>query len=124
MAPAGLVAIIQAVAGANDEIQQREAVFASEVRAAALRERDALQQVRTALATTADEAEAALLATGNCSQVLDRVITERADVERIALLDAAGEIVCNGDGWASPGQHPEWQKFKSRPTARFSLNPA
>ncbi|HLS19966.1 MAG TPA: sensor histidine kinase [Paracoccaceae bacterium] len=123
MAPAGLVAIIQAVAGANDEIEQREAVFASEVRAAALRERDALQQIRTALATAADEAEAALLATGNCSQVLDRFADERADIERVALLDAAGDVVCSGDGWTSPGHLPEWERFKSRPAARFSLNP-
>src|SRR5690625_1095066 len=102
MAPAGLVAIIQAVAGANDEIRQREAVFASEVRAAALRERDDLQRVRISLATAAVEAEAALRATGSCHQVLDRFARERADLGGVALLDSAGESACSANDWKRP----------------------
>ncbi|HET7410632.1 MAG TPA: histidine kinase dimerization/phosphoacceptor domain -containing protein, partial [Paracoccaceae bacterium] len=123
MAPAGLVAILQALSGANDEIEQRETVFASEMRAAALRERDALQQVRTALATAADEAEEALLATGDCDGVLDRFARERPDLERAALLDARGRVVCGETGWSVTQDLPQWREFVADPEASFILKP-
>lgn len=123
MAPAGLVAILQALSGANDEIDQREAVFASEMRAAALRQRDALQQARSALATAADEAEEALLATGDCDGVLARLARERPDLERAALLDARGQVVCGAVDWSVARDVPDWKQFVANPDATFTLEP-
>ena len=121
MAPAGLVAILQALSGANEEIDQREAVFASEMRAAALRERDALQQVRSALATAADDAEQAYLATGSCDEVLARLARERPDLERAALLDARGRTVCGANDWSVRRDLPQWREFVADPRATFAL---
>ena len=123
MAPAGLVAILQALSGANDEIGQREAVFASEMRAAALRQRDALQQARSALATMADEAEEALLATGDCDGVLARFSRERPDLERAALLNARGRVVCGSVEWSVTRDLPQWKQFVADPEPNFTLQP-
>ncbi len=121
MAPAGLVAILQAVSGANDEISQREAVFASEMRATALRERDALQQLRSSLAVAADEAEQAFLETGRCGEALTELAAERPDLRRAALLDARGKTVC-GANWDVARDLPRWRVFVANPQATFSLD--
>lgn len=123
MAPAGLVAILQAIASANDEIGQREAVFASEMRTAALRERDALQQVRSMLAVVADEAEQAYLETGQCGQALTALAEQRPDLMRLALLDARGRPVCGAIEWQVGADIPDWQQFVADPRPTFVLDP-
>lgn len=123
MAPAGIVAILQVLSGANDEIKQREAVFAGEMRATTLRERDALQQVRVALAATADAAEEALLATGECDTVLERFATSEPGLGHLALLDEQGSVVCGAKGWWSAGDLPQWKRFVEGREPLFTLAP-
>ena len=122
MAPAGLVAILQALSGANAEIEQREAVFASEMRATALRERDALQQVRSGLAIAADEAEQSYLETGRCGEALIGLAAQRPDLRRAALLNARGKTVCGATDWDVARDLPRWRGFVADPRATFSLD--
>jgi two-component sensor histidine kinase len=121
MAPAGLLALLQAFASADDAIGQREAVFASEMRATALKERDALVQVRDALAAAADTAEGEFLINGDCGPALRVLSAGVAGISRAALLDSAGRTVCGTEPWTT-GDLPQWDEFKRWPHPMFSLD--
>ena len=123
MAPAGILALLQAYASADDAIGQREAVFASEMRATALKERDTLLSVRTALAAAADAAENQFLATGDCEQALSELTAQAPNLGRAALLNAGGETVCGTETWTVSTDLPQWSEFQRWPHAMFSLDP-
>ena len=123
MAPAGILALLQAYASADDAIGQREAVFASEMRATALKERDALLRVRSALAAAADAAEEQFLATGDCARALGQLAAEAPNLGRTALLNAAGRTVCGTEDWTVSTDLPQWSEFLRWPHAMFSLDP-
>lgn len=120
MAPAGILALLQAFASADDAIGQREAVFASEMRATALKERDALLRVRSALASAADAAEAEIMATGDCGAALRNLTAQVPGVAKAALLNIDGGTVCGTEGWATT-ELPQWDEFRRWPHAMFSL---
>jgi two-component sensor histidine kinase len=124
MAPAGILALLQAYASADDAIGQREAVFASEMRATALKERDTLLRVRTALAAAADSAEEQFLETGDCGRALGALAAQTPNLGRAALLNAAGETVCGTEAWTVSTDLPQWSEFLRWPHAMFSLDPS
>ena len=122
MAPAGILALLQAYGSADEAIGQREAVFASEMRATALRERDALLRVRSALAAAADAAEHQLLSDGECGPALHELTGQAAHLSRAALLDAQGRIVCGTETWTIANDLEQWDEFLRAPRAIFSLD--
>lgn len=121
MAPAGIVALLQAYASADDAIGQREAIFASEMRATALKQRDALLQVRSALAHAADAAEDEYLASGDCGPALRKLTADAAGLGRAVLLDSQGRPVCGTETWSASNDLPQWEEFRRWPHPMFSL---
>jgi two-component system, sensor histidine kinase PdtaS len=122
MAPAGILALVQAYASANEAIGQREAVFASEMRATSLKQRDALLRVRTALAATADAAEEQLLEGGDCGPALRELASQPILLSRAAMLNADGQTVCGTEDWAVSADLPQWEEFLRWPHAMFSVD--
>lgn len=120
MAPAGALAVLQALAGAEQEVRQRDAVFASEMRATALKQRDALLQVRNQLAAAADAAESAYLGTEECGPVLERLTLQRY-FSRAVLLDRQGRVVCGSSEWKPLRHVSDWEGFVADPGARFTV---
>lgn len=115
MAPAGLLAALQAVSNANGALEQRESLLASEMRNTAFEERDVLNRVRSTLVTAARSVEREILNEGSCRQTLGDLVAEDPMLRRAVVLDLKGAPVCGLDDPFNPVRPSEWRDFSARP---------
>lgn len=120
MLPAGVLAVVQAMAAIEQQRKERASTFWAEVQLQAGADRDTFTLIRVSLRATAEiVAQAAVGPPARCDEA--RIWLERthpAIIEAL-LLDGEGRTVCGEHGRQAFGALPEWAEFSRAP--RFTM---
>ncbi|MCL5777521.1 hypothetical protein M1105_11050 [Limibaculum sp. FT325] len=121
MAPAGVLAVIQALSNVDDAVGQRLELLAADVRKAAEEEQSVFLSIRETLRIAARELKRELDETGACARSLDLTLGSDPRLTGGALLDARGGAVCGDATVLGIAGNPAWGDFLDRP--RFVIGP-
>ncbi|MEO1722287.1 MAG: histidine kinase dimerization/phosphoacceptor domain -containing protein [Pseudomonadota bacterium] len=121
--PAGVVAVLQALANADQQLDQRRALLVSEAQLDASEERDLLVEAREAIRTAARNVALEWRRDSTCSGAFEALETAHTWSRRAVLLDEEGEVTCGS--WPAPSVAglSEWSN-EFRPLPRFTIGPA
>ncbi|MEM9762226.1 MAG: histidine kinase dimerization/phosphoacceptor domain -containing protein [Pseudomonadota bacterium] len=121
--PAGVVAVLQALANADQQLDQRRALLVSEAQLEASEERDLLVEAREAIRTAARNVALEWRRDGACSSAFQALETAHTWSRRAVLLNEDGEVTCGS--WPAPSVAglSEWSN-EFRPLPRFTIGPA
>ncbi|MEM7529996.1 MAG: histidine kinase dimerization/phosphoacceptor domain -containing protein [Pseudomonadota bacterium] len=121
--PAGVVAVLQALANADQQLDQRRALLLSEAQLQAGEERDLLVEAREAIRTAARNVAVEFRRDGTCSAAFETLSTTHTWSQRVALFNEGGEVTCGDWPASSVDDLPEWRS-EFRPLPRFTIGPA
>ncbi|MBK0398780.1 HAMP domain-containing protein [Limibaculum sp. M0105] len=115
MAPAGVLAVIQALTNVDDAIGQRLELLAADVRKAAEEEQSVFLSIRETLRIAARELKREIDETGACARSLSLTLGNDPRLTGGALLDADGIAVCGDARALGIAGNPAWLDFLDRP---------
>ncbi|MEL6766723.1 MAG: histidine kinase dimerization/phosphoacceptor domain -containing protein [Pseudomonadota bacterium] len=121
--PAGVVAVLQALANADQQLDQQRALLVSEAQLEASEERDLLVEAREAIRTAARNVALEWRRDRACSNAFQALETAHTWSRRAVLLNEEGEVTCGS--WPAPSVAglSEWSN-EFRPLPRFTIGPA
>ncbi|MDT8343586.1 MAG: histidine kinase dimerization/phosphoacceptor domain -containing protein [Thermohalobaculum sp.] len=121
MAPAGVLAVIQALSNVDDAIGQRRELLAADARKAAEEEQSVFLSIRETLRIAVRELGRELAESGTCEGTLGLMLGNDPRLRGGALVDAEGAAICGDAAALDIAANPVWADFAQRP--RFAIGP-
>lgn len=122
LAPAGVLAIVQAVEAVESASRAQLATIEARALATVDARRATLLQAREASRIGANSVQKEMADTGSCKRSLDTLIADSPWATGAAVFDAAGNAVCGTSGAVNIADTPGWQTFIENP--RYVLTAA
>lgn len=111
MLPAGLVAVLQAISNAEQQVAQRTTLLESDAYIQASEERDTLVEIRESLSTAARLIAKSRFSRETCTEIASSIGEGHRWFAGAMFLDADGAPVCGSGKVQDVGALSEWREF-------------
>lgn len=119
LAPAGALAIVQALEGVERAAERRAAVLEAATLEAVHEERTGLIGIKQSIRSTAAAVEVEYGMTGDCSRTIASAKAEGEWMTRFVLLGPDGGSICGAETPVSLGDDPVWASFQKSPVYQY-----